>query len=70
MSKIDFSPVNKETSNSFHKQKKLIKKVLAGKSVACEVCKQPLFLVPKNKEGQAYIQCKKTCTHIELEVEN
>ena len=70
MSKLDFSVVNKETSQSFHKQKAMIKKVLAGKTVTCDTCLQPLFLVPKNNEGQAYIQCKKACTHIELEVEN
>lgn len=69
MSKLDFSVVNKETSDSFHKQKALIKKVLAGKTVACNRCKQPLLLVPKNKEGQAYIRCKKGCTDIELDVE-
>lgn len=70
MSKLDFSVVNKETSDSFHKQKAVIKKVLAGKTLACETCQQVLVLVPKNQEGHAYINCKKGCTNIELEVEN
>lgn len=69
MSKLDFSIVNKETSDSFHKQKNLIKKVLAGKTVACATCQQNLILVPKNQEGHAYINCQKGCTNIELEVE-
>ncbi len=69
MSKLDFSIVNKETSNSFHKQKSVIKRVLSGKKVACETCQQPLILVPTNQEGNAYINCKKGCTNIELEVE-
>ena len=70
MSKLDFSVVNKETSDSYHKQKALIKKVLSGKNVACVSCHNNLELVPKNKEGLAYIRCKKGCTNIELEVEN
>lgn len=69
MTKLDFSAVNKETSHSFHQQKATIKKVLAGKTVICETCQQVLALVPKNKEGHAYINCKKGCTNIELEVE-
>ncbi|MCZ2721595.1 hypothetical protein O1D97_07990 [Marinomonas sp. 15G1-11] len=69
MSKFDFSVVNRETSDSFHKQKAKIKKVLAGKAVVCDVCQQGLTLVPANKEGRAYINCKKGCTNIELEVD-
>lgn len=69
MSKLDFSVVNKETSDSFHKQKAVIKKVLAGKSVVCGTCQLTLVLVPTNKEGHAYINCQKGCTNIELEVE-
>jgi DNA-binding transcriptional regulator/RsmH inhibitor MraZ len=70
MTKLDFSVMNKATSDSFHKQKAKIKKVLAGKTVNCDVCKQSLVLVPKNSECLAYIKCAKDCTNIELEVDN
>ncbi|WP_191602430.1 hypothetical protein [Marinomonas algicola] len=70
MAKLDFSVMNKETSDSFHRQKAQIKKVLAGKAVNCDRCQQMLLLVPKNREGFAYITCKKGCSNIELEVEN
>lgn len=70
MTKLDFSVVNKETSDSYHKQKARIKKVLAGKTVNCDMCQQILLLVPKNSDGLAYIKCKKGCSNIELEVDN
>jgi hypothetical protein len=69
MSKLDFSLVNKVTSDSFHKQKAMIKKVLAGKTVVCGTCQQSLILVPTNKDGLAYINCQKGCTNIELDVD-
>lgn len=69
MSKLDFSVVNKETSDSFHKQKAVIKKVLAGKVVTCSHCQQALVLIPTDNDGHAYINCQKGCTNIELEVE-
>ncbi len=69
MAKLDFSGVNKSTSQSFHKQKDIIKKVLSGKSVVCENCAQTLSLVPKNAAGHAYVNCIKGCTNIELEVD-
>lgn len=64
---MDFSALNKATANSFHQQKAIIKKVLAGKSVRCPSCKQLLLL--KSSEKQLKIECVKGCTDIQLETE-
>ncbi|WP_407644829.1 hypothetical protein [Flocculibacter collagenilyticus] len=67
--KLDFSTINKKTADSFHQQKALIKKVLAGKKVLCPTCKQALHLLPPEKHAQAGIACPKQCTLILLEME-
>lgn len=60
---------NKQTSDSFHKQKNFIKKVFAGKITQCSVCGQPLTIVMRDKNEKSHIQCAKKCTDIELDCE-
>ncbi|MFT7681241.1 hypothetical protein [Moritella dasanensis] len=72
MSKLDFSAINKSSSNSFHEQRNTIKKVCLGKTVLCPVCQQPLKLLPpknKNDASKSGVSCVKGCTFIELEFE-
>ncbi|PKH04717.1 hypothetical protein [Moritella sp. Urea-trap-13] len=72
MSKIDFSAINKSSSNSFHEQRNTIKKVCLGKTVLCPVCQQALKLLPpknKNDASKTGVSCAKGCTFIELEFE-
>jgi len=68
MTKIDFSTLNKKAANSFHAQKRMLKKVMAGETVNCEHCQQRLKLIPA-KDGIAYVNCAKGCTNIELELD-
>ncbi len=68
----DFSIKNKLTSQSFNKQKGLIKRILLGKSTTCPECKAELELIlpeTKNTNKKPGIYCKKGCTDIELELE-
>ena len=70
---IDISALKqlqKNSTDSFHQQKKIIKKLTAGQQVLCETCKQPLTLrLPvKGKDQQAsFIFCDKGCTDILLD---
>lgn len=68
MSKIDFSTINKKAANSFHAQKKMLKKVMAGETVNCQECGTKLSLIPA-KDGIAYVSCAPGCTKIELELD-
>ncbi|NQZ33644.1 MAG: hypothetical protein HRU06_20435 [Oceanospirillaceae bacterium] len=70
MSKLDFSNINKTTTQSFKAQRNLIKKMAKGEQVLCEHCHQPLTLnapMANNKDIQTGICCKKGCTDIQLE---
>lgn len=62
---MDFSKLNTATSKSFHHQKSVIKKVLAGKSVKCELCGD--FLRVTNSANGLTLTCKKNCTDIQLD---
>lgn len=66
-----FVQLQKQSSKSFHDQKALIKKVLAGRVVKCKVCKQPLEwqALSNDNKAAAKISCQKNCTDIALEVE-
>jgi len=64
-----FAAFNKQTAKSFNDQKALIKKVLAGRVVLCDTCKQPLhFLSPSETSVAGRIRCNKGCTDIELDI--
>lgn len=63
-----FTDLQKQSKKSFNDQKALIKKVLAGRTINCQSCKQPLnFLLAKEK-SPAKICCEKGCTDIELDI--
>ena len=64
---MDFSSLNKLSANTFNKQKALIKKVLAGKSVSCPTCQQPIAV--NQVEDRVSIMCAKGCTDILLDKE-
>lgn len=73
-----FAALQKQSKNSFANQKQLMKKVMAGQTVLCSTCKQPLCLLTpkqgrtsnnandKNLENSG-IRCKKGCTDIQLD---
>ena len=67
-----FKVLGKQSAKSFNDQKALIKKVLAGRIMICEHCKQVIEFYDKkiNKEqvDRAVIRCKKGCTDIELDI--
>mgnify|MGYP003388904015 CR=1 FL=1 len=67
-----FNALSKQSAKSFNDQKALIKKVLAGRSIPCEVCNKNLAFIDKSeKNGQvipAVIRCEKACTDIELDI--
>lgn len=67
-----FSELQKKSKSSFANQRQLMKKVMAGQTVLCTTCKQPLFLITPKLGNTACdensgIQCKKGCTDIQLE---
>ncbi|PCI63241.1 MAG: hypothetical protein COB35_01195 [Gammaproteobacteria bacterium] len=64
-----FKELQKKSSHSYHQQKALIKKVLLGKTVYCDVCKGLLSLKLSENSSTASIYCAKGCTSIQLEVD-
>jgi hypothetical protein len=65
---VDFSKLNKQTADSFAKQRQLLKKVFRGQQVNCEVCQKPLTL--HHKENSAlHLTCSKGSTDVLLEQE-
>ncbi len=64
---MDFSHINKQTSNSFHQQKNTIKKLMQGKTILCSHCNHPIKLyLPEDKQANG-ARCDKGCTNIALE---
>ena len=67
-----FSELQNKSKSSFSSQRQLMKKVMAGQTVLCSVCKQPLFLsTPTRNTTESSenlgIRCKKGCTDIQLD---
>ncbi|MEW6993005.1 hypothetical protein AADZ84_01880 [Colwelliaceae bacterium MEBiC 14330] len=62
-----FSVMQKASKASFFEQKKLIKQVMSGQTVCCNICKAPLKLYTPEDEGNAGIRCIKGCTDILLD---
>lgn len=67
-----FEQLQKKSKNSFSNQRQLMKKVMAGKTILCTTCKQPLFLITpehtaRNGNESSGIRCKKGCTEIQLD---
>lgn len=69
------SALQKNSSRSFHQQKTLIKKLMAGQQILCESCQQPLKLNLPSSAGsnrvdnneKSTICCLKGCTDIQLD---
>ncbi|MCL1125026.1 hypothetical protein [Shewanella surugensis] len=73
MTKMDFSTINKTTTQSYNEQKNMIKRVFKGQSVLCKVCGQALLLklpVAHQPSTLSGIYCKKGCTDLELDMEH
>ena len=67
-----FSELQNKSKSSFASQRQLMKKVMAGQTVLCSTCKQPLFLLTPANNATAGdeifgIRCKKGCTDIQLD---
>jgi len=67
-----FSALQKDSKNSFFKQKQMMKKVMAGQTILCPQCQQPLCLftpehcTTSNSQTPG-IRCKKGCTDLQLD---
>ena len=64
--------LQKQSKTSFAEQRQLLKKVMAGKTVFCTDCKQPLFLfIPEQSRSsdnvKSGIRCNEGCTDIQLD---
>jgi len=67
-----FAALQKASKNSFAKQKQMVKKVMAGQTVLCPECQQPLYLfTPENcatsNSEIPGVRCKKGCTDLQLD---
>lgn len=66
---MDFSNLTKKSSNSFHKQRNLLKQLAQGKTVKCETCNTSLTLdLATSETGKGVVTCKQGCTDIVLEL--
>ncbi|MDP7593650.1 MAG: hypothetical protein QF552_13330 [Litorilituus sp.] len=62
-----FAHLQKRTKDSFFHQKKIIKQVMAGQTVLCSKCHQPLSLYTPETKGEPGIRCQKKCTDLQLD---
>ncbi|EWH04042.1 MULTISPECIES: hypothetical protein [Pseudoalteromonas] len=66
---MDFSALNKKTSDSFAKQRNMLKKLAKGHTMHCETCKGVLTLnLQTEQPGKGIVRCAKGCTDIVLEL--
>lgn len=63
----NFKQLQKDSARSFNDQKALIKKVISGREIKCDVCRQLLTLNTPESSERPGIRCKKGCTDIELD---
>lgn len=62
------SQLQKDAKKSFGDHKSIIKRVLAGKTVLCKECQQPIQFAPVSANAPANVSCAKGCTQIELDM--
>ncbi|TYK66383.1 hypothetical protein [Colwellia echini] len=62
-----FAALQKASKASFFEQQKLMKQVMAGKTVLCKTCNQPLKLYTPEQNELTGIRCAKSCTDISLD---
>ncbi|MBQ4801059.1 hypothetical protein J8L73_18360 [Pseudoalteromonas sp. MMG006] len=66
---MDFSNLNKKASDSFYKQRNMLKQLAQGKTLKCEKCNGVLTLdLATSESGKGLVKCKKGCTDIALEL--
>jgi hypothetical protein len=66
---MDFSDINKKSSDSFHKQRNMLKQLAQGKALKCEKCNGALFLdLATSEPGKGLVKCNKGCTNIILDL--
>lgn len=66
---MDFSGLNKKASDSFHKQRNMLKQLAQGKTLKCEKCNGVLTLdLATSEPGRGIVKCKQGCTDIILEL--
>lgn len=71
------SALQKASKDSFARQRQMMKKVMAGQTVLCSQCQQPLFLFTPEQSTQGKksseqakppgVRCKKGCTDLQLD---
>jgi hypothetical protein len=64
-----FDGLKKKSAKSFNEQKALIKKVMAGRAVACKTCGNTIKLVLPEQSESPGLFCNKGCTDIALDFE-
>ncbi|QSX32876.1 hypothetical protein JYB87_14170 [Shewanella avicenniae] len=71
MNAPNFTEFNQRNSLSFKQQQRMIKALLAGKTILCEHCRQSLTAKMPSAKGDinGTIRCTKGCTNIELEAD-
>ncbi|KFZ39236.1 hypothetical protein HR45_02270 [Shewanella mangrovi] len=71
MSEPNFTELNQRTCLSFKQQQRMIKALLAGKTILCEHCGKALSAKLPSAKGDVVgtIRCAKGCTDIELEAD-
>lgn len=67
-----FSVLEKNSKQSFAKQKQMVKKVMAGQTILCQQCHKPLYLItPQSSKitdsKPPGIRCEKGCTDLQLD---
>ncbi len=67
-----FAELQKKSKHSFASQRQLMKKVMAGQTVLCATCQQPLYLLTPEQGSVSSsenlgIRCKNGCTDIQLD---
>jgi len=67
MDEQQFSRLKKASAKSFNDQKALIKKVLAGREIACQQCGTLIQVVLPEDKSATGLYCSKGCTNIALD---
>ncbi|WP_404342213.1 hypothetical protein [Pseudoalteromonas mariniglutinosa] len=66
---MDFTTLNKKTSESFSKQRNILKKLAKGQTIHCESCNGVLTLdLLTNQAKQGVVRCQKGCTEVILDL--